>query len=55
MAFRAVPILDVDGNPTYDSFGNQLFEATLEEYEPVLEKQWRIYRFDFKPRGEETA
>jgi hypothetical protein len=55
MAIRRIPVLTSEGEPIYTSDGEQVVLAETEEYEPTQEKQWRLYRFDFKPREEETA
>ena len=55
MALRRVPLLTADGEAIYTSDGEQVYLAELEEYTPATEMQWRIYRFDLKPREEEQA
>lgn len=55
MAIRHIDILTSDGQTIFTEDGEQLVSTTTEEYNPEQEKQWRIYRFDFKPRDEEKA
>jgi hypothetical protein len=55
MALRHVPVLTADGEPMYTADGEPIVLAETEEYNPSQDIQWRLYRFDFKPREEDTA
>lgn len=55
MARRHIPVLTAEGEPIYTADGEQIVLEEMEEYNPEQPSQWRLYRFDFKPREEEKA